>query len=123
MSPLERIAAKVRYEPSTGCLVWTGGVDSRGYGRMHYEGRKEQAHRVVFFLTHGRWPKPGMVVDHRCNVKPCVNPDHLRELTQSANIMRCYARGTAEQERVRARWRRAQANARARKAAAAGGAS
>lgn len=43
------------------------------------------AHRVAYELTFGEIPE-GMQVDHRPNcAKRCVNPEHLRLVTQKQN--------------------------------------
>lgn len=70
--------------PDTGCWLWLGGFgDGRGYGR---HGSK-QAHRAVF--EHERGPIPrGFVLDHRCSVKCCVNPDHMDVVTVEENASR-----------------------------------
>lgn len=107
-SVVERIAAKTEWDQATGCLIWKAQTDIRGYGRLWFDGKKHQAHRVVFYLCHGYWPQLPMVVDHVCNRKGCVNPEHLRELTQSQNIMRCTPRADDGRERRREQWRLAQ---------------
>lgn len=98
----------------TGCHQWMRARNSRGYGVVWFDGKVRLAHRVAFFLRHGRWPAPHLVTDHICEVKACVNADHLREFTNSANIRRAYPPGDAETERRRACNRAAKARSRAR---------
>jgi len=71
-----------------GCLLWTKAKNSRGYGVLYHDGKVRLAHRVAWFLARGDWPTPGLVVDHICEVRHCVRPEHLRELTNAANIAR-----------------------------------
>lgn len=40
---------------------------------------------VVWFLTHGRWPEPGMHLDHLDDDALNNRPDNLAEITHEAN--------------------------------------
>ena len=40
----------------SGCHVWTKAKNSRGYGVIWCDGKVRLAHRVAFYLAHGRWP-------------------------------------------------------------------
>ncbi|WIA95824.1 HNH endonuclease signature motif containing protein [Curtobacterium sp. MCBA15_004] len=95
-----------------GCHIWDAATNSRGYGVVWFQGKAHLAHRVAWFLEHGTWPTEGLVIDHICEVKRCVNVAHLRELTNSANLRRAYPRGDERTERKRAGWRRANARRR-----------
>lgn len=64
-----------------GCWIWQGGLNSSGYG----------PHVQVYTLWNGP-PGYGAEVDHKCLVKACVNPDHLREMSRSQNWRREWAR-------------------------------
>lgn len=67
------------------CWLWTGAKWSRGYGSMlGASGKVEGAHVIAYKLLVGRIPT-GMKVDHRCHVKLCVNPAHLRLATTKQN--------------------------------------
>lgn len=70
----------------TGCTLWTGVQNGQGYGRMGVSStKKAMAHRVAWELVNGPVPD-GMKVLHRCDVKLCVNPDHLFLGTQLDNM-------------------------------------
>lgn len=70
-----------RYELGpTGCWLWTGGVTEDGYGKLMRDGRVEVAHRHFYEREHGAIPA-GLELHHRCEVKGCVNPEHLQPLT------------------------------------------
>ena len=86
---------KTMPEPNTGCLLWTGATDRRGYGKIglggHY-GRTEQTHRVVWACMHGVIP-PGLCVLHRCDTPACVNAAHLFLGTKKDNTQDMMAKG------------------------------
>lgn len=45
------------------------------------------AHRVAYKILVGPISR-GLVIDHLCRNKLCVNPDHLEPVTQSVNVQR-----------------------------------
>lgn len=60
-----------------GCLVWMGPVSKRtGYGHMVIKAQAKMPHRVAWEVANGPIPV-GMRVLHRCDVRTCINPDHL----------------------------------------------
>jgi hypothetical protein len=79
----ERLAYYSKPEPLTGCYIWLGAVVN-GYGCLRYRGGHQQAHRLAWALKHGPIPK-GLILCHRCNVRRCVNPDHLVLGTRADN--------------------------------------
>ncbi len=81
MTTSETFWAKVN--KTDGCWLWTGRLSPLGYGRFKVGGKTRQAHRVAWFLEHGRWPEPCCL--HRCDVRNCVRPSHLFEGTLTDN--------------------------------------
>ena len=63
-------------EPNTGCWLWTGALSSSGYGSVQMSGKIRSSHVVAWVLTRGEVPA-GKWVLHRCDVRACINPDHL----------------------------------------------
>ena len=60
-----------------GCWIWTASRHNTGYGAIGVAGNKvSTAHRVSWMLHRGPIPD-GMWVLHKCDVRACVNPDHL----------------------------------------------
>lgn len=76
-------------DPDTGCWIWTGGLDTRGYGHFKINGRMVLAHRWTYEQFHGTIP-PGMDLHHTCENRRCVNPNHLVPLTRKAHRRLCY---------------------------------
>jgi hypothetical protein len=99
--PMERFTKKVS-EHESGCWLWTGsGV--KGYGQFWDGERLVLAHRFAFEALSGPIPD-GMVLDHLCRTKACVNPAHLEPVKQSRNIGRGVNKG-ARAIRTDACWR------------------
>jgi hypothetical protein len=72
----ERLEAFSIPEPNSGCILWLKCEDEHGYGMMQYKKFNTRAHRLSWIAHRGPIP-PGMHVLHHCDVRPCINPDHL----------------------------------------------
>lgn len=70
-----------------GCWQWTGAPNSHGYGRMRIRNKSLTAHRISYLLFVGAL-KDGLVIDHICRKRDCVNPAHLELVTVRENTMR-----------------------------------
>jgi hypothetical protein len=81
-----------KVEKTENCWFWTAGGRGKGYGAIKVNGKLYDAHRVVWFLTYGKWPQKFVL--HRCNNRSCVNPDHLYEGTQKENVRDSIVSGT-----------------------------
>ena len=86
----ERFWSKV---DATGeCWEWAGYGNAQGYGlfRTDVGGSDGCAHRIVWELLIDSIPE-GLVMDHLCRNRRCVNPDHLEVVTHKVNIRRGFS--------------------------------
>lgn len=72
---------------SSDCWLWTRSLDGKGYASIKVDGRMQLAHRLSYTSLVGPIPK-GLVLDHLCRVRRCVNPAHLEPVTDRENILR-----------------------------------
>jgi hypothetical protein len=84
---LGRLRAKAVIDWSTGCHVWSKPLNTYGYGAIWVDGANRMAHRVAYELSEGPIPE-GLVIDHLCRNRACVNPAHMEPVTNHENVMR-----------------------------------
>lgn len=87
----------------TDCILTKAYASLNGYGRyMTVNGKNYRGHRGAWIKAYGEIPK-GFVVDHVCHNeavergeceggitcihRACINPEHLRLVTQQENVM------------------------------------
>jgi hypothetical protein len=87
----ERLLSRLYIEPGTGCLLWAGCLNSRGYGVISVAGKRELVHRVAWQIENGPIPD-GLTIDHvhdrGCRHKHCGNVAHLEPVTSAENTRR-----------------------------------
>lgn len=64
------------FEPRTFCRLWTGGAAPNGYGTLSYQGVQYYTHHAAWICAHGPIPA-GLWVLHKCDVRRCINSEHL----------------------------------------------
>lgn len=87
MNELDRFFAKV--DKTDTCWIWTASLNHKGYGQFQSStyGRPMLAYRFAYLMLVGEVPE-GLVLDHICEVKACVNPQHLEPITNQENLIR-----------------------------------
>lgn len=92
------------------CWLWLGSRHAAGYGtlRTPYCGTG-LAHRVSWsWANMCPMPPPRLKIDHICHNPPCVNPEHLRLVTNkqnAENLSGVGARNTSGYRGVSKGWR------------------
>lgn len=74
------------------CWFWTGACMVNGYGLLRIRGKNILAHRMAFYMAKGVMPN-GNDVCHTCDVRNCVNPQHLAEGTRQENLTEMHHKG------------------------------
>lgn len=78
---------------ATGCREWaTKSKHIFGYGKVYYQGRSRDAHRVAWLVWCGPIPA-GLYVCHRCDNPSCIEPTHLFLGTNAENLSDCKQKG------------------------------
>ena len=100
-TPEERFFRQIEYEPNSGCWLWSGTL-RHGYGSLKIGNDVFSAHRFSWEMLHGPIPEydsyHGLCVLHRCDTRPCCNPEHLYLGTPLQN-----ARDAVDRNRLRPR--------------------
>jgi hypothetical protein len=75
-----RIDPKIRFwrhvNKTDTCWLWLGYIDKDGYGSFRVN-EHVRAHRFSWEINYGCPIPTGLCVLHQCDIKACVNPDHL----------------------------------------------
>lgn len=69
------------------CWPWLGTINDEGYGMIKIDGKIHRAHRLSYLIQNGPIAD-GLVIDHICENKSCVNPMHLSAVTVKQNNRR-----------------------------------
>ena len=91
----ERFWEKVLPVPESGCWLWIGGLNNKGYGSFTANKVGGNAHRWAYMRYKGPIPT-GLDLDHLCRTRSCVNPAHLEPVSRTVNHLRGCGTGTKE---------------------------
>jgi aspartate carbamoyltransferase regulatory subunit len=79
--------------------MWTAYIHKGGYGHFFLNGKTVHAHRYAYELTVALIPD-GLVPDHLCRNRGCVNPNHLEPVTRRENTLRGDTVASAESKQT-----------------------
>lgn len=80
-------------EPNSGCWLWLGNLHEGGYGDFRLRGGQRIRAHVWSFKNAGNKVPRGKFILHTCDIRCCVNPDHLYAGTKKENTHDCIRRG------------------------------
>lgn len=83
----------------SGCILYTGQSNGH-YGQIEYRRKTYLAHRAAYMVHKGPIPA-GLLVCHSCDVKLCVNPEHLWLGTCTDNVQDMIDKGRANYRAVK----------------------
>lgn len=82
------VEARLRWhgwdETPRGCWEFRGPKHRQGYGRIKINNTAELVHRLAYEAWVGPIPE-GLIVRHKCDNPPCINPEHLETGTHKDN--------------------------------------
>jgi len=87
VNSLENILSRTIRDEDTGCLIYTGAVNEKGYPRISYQGKMYIGSHLVYEMWYGAIPEE-CEIDHTCYNRRCLEKTHLRPLTHKENIIR-----------------------------------
>lgn len=76
-----------KYHVENDHYLWDSPLDRDGYGSFYFRRRNRRAHRVAWWNMFGDIPA-GYVINHKCMVRHCVNPQHLEMITVKENNLK-----------------------------------
>lgn len=93
-TPLDRFWRHADVRGPDDCWTFSGYPTNRNYVHLHLSGdprkgdrKRILAHRFSWIIHNAQDVPEGLVIDHICRNTLCVNPRHLRAVTQESNCM------------------------------------
>jgi hypothetical protein len=85
---LKRVSAK----NENGCILWNEKSGSDWYGTFRMGDKLVKSHRASYIMFVGDIKDMEMIC-HKCDIKNCVNPDHLFAASHTENMRDMHRKG------------------------------
>lgn len=99
MKTRQRVFENTKVGGPDDCWLWLGAMDGESYGRIGIDGTSVKVHRVMYNIYFGEIGD--YQINHKCDIRNCVNPHHLYKGSQSENIQEMWDRGRRDKEEMR----------------------
>lgn len=74
-------------EPTSGCWIWLSSLRD-GYARTWIRDNVGRGLHRLFYIYHKGAVPVNHVIDHKCQVRCCLNPDHMEAVSWRTNALR-----------------------------------
>ena len=102
ISDLMRFWSKVDCKGEDECWLWIGckNENSDGdYGRFSINYKMYLSHRISYFIHYNKDPG-SLLICHKCNNPPCINPKHLFLGNNSKNKKQSFSEGRSSHKGI-----------------------
>ena len=84
----EEILRTAYVEAESGCWEWQRAISPKGYGWLWRGNRKYLMAHIASYEHHVGPVPDGLVLDHLCRNRACINPAHLEPVLNKVNVLR-----------------------------------
>lgn len=85
------LSGNIKINKIKDCWLWLGSLNSDGYGSIKINKKYIGIHCYSYYLMKGDILE-NLQVLHKCDIRSCVNPEHLFLGTQEDNIHDCMSK-------------------------------
>lgn len=95
MQNLKRLLSGALVSTKDKCWIWLKSINRGGYGKFSLKGKQMAASRASYILHNNLISlSRDQIVCHKCNVRKCINPNHLYLGDHKTNAKDCAQSGS-----------------------------